>query len=428
MPRYIVASTSKQHSGGLAFYDNQDNYISGINMPFGEIGIEYVCVEIPANASYMRTTYYQDTYDSFNYKGTFRCFTSDCVSAICSLIEKNQNSVSYFSNTHRFTFPTKIIDKAFVWDDNVVNINEEEKTGMGVIRLAYNYRDYGKPTPLILYFHGTGGFDSFNNDEFIDTQLPYIDYLCKCGYNVAAIYAWCNGYDQTNFPTPFSLGNYVKGYEYIKAHYNIEQDGVYVLGRSAGCYSVLSLGYNGGIKIKAAAIHSGATGLIARANSSYQTYLKKFVFDNDVNYEFTAQYLNDNFEKYSSYENILLGVSELDKQKMINATIQRDVSILGTHKRYQPFPSKIWAASDDTSINYQNLVDYAKSVALSGGLCEFRRMPSNYTDDIVTIPNAHHITDTHGPSINSVVTKLGFTVENIPVGYYETIEFFERFG
>ena len=420
--RYTLTS-GKRSNGGIAFYDINKDYIRGYESLFGANGSVMQAFEIPANARYIRTTYLQDieTY------GEFKCCISKEIDALLDVFVADK---PYSSVTERFTFPTVDINKYNVFVDNVASLIENATTGMGIIKLATNYSNTGKPTPLIMFFHGTGGFNTYNSSNFEEAMLPYIQYLTDCGYNVCAIYPWSEGVDGTGFATPFSLRNYIKGYEYIKQHYNIEKDGVYLLGRSAGCYSLLSFAYSSGVHIKAAAIHSGAIGEIKRQNDNINNRSKliKYIFENDANYEFTEQYLSDKFNLFAPYENLITGVVGVPKATIINAVTERSTALLGNCQRIQPFPCKIWVAMDDTNINPQSLLDYANQVSLAGGMCEFRCMPSNYTDARITTPNAHHITDTHSPSIASLITEQGILVENMSVGYYETIEYFKRFG
>jgi hypothetical protein len=278
-----------------------------------------------------------------------------------------------------------------------------------------------------VFFGGTNSFNNYTDSEFSEIA-DYVDYLCKEGYNVMTPYAWMDGINGVNFPSPFSLSNFVKSYQYIIENYNIEKDGIYVYCRSYGCTNALSFAYNSGIKIKALAIQSGSIGMAARASVSYTDKFKKYIFDDDPNYAFTQQYISDNYRKLAPYENMVLGLINVSQSDMVSAILSRDCSDLGSNvKRQQPFPSKIWCADDDTNINPDNLKAWMLSVSLANGLCEYRQMPSNYTDEYVTTANPHHICDTAGPT-EDVTTILGYTVESVPVAYIEMVDFFRRFG
>lgn len=57
---------------GLVFYDEDGNAIdNNLQIQVGLNSVEIVRVEIPENAKYVRTTYYGDSYENYNYKGDF---------------------------------------------------------------------------------------------------------------------------------------------------------------------------------------------------------------------------------------------------------------------------------------------------------------------------------------------------------------------
>lgn len=226
------------------------------------------------------------------------------------------------------------------------------------------------------------------------------------------------------FINPYSLRNFARAYEYVKALYNIEQDGVYVWGRSLGGSNALAFAYNSGINVKALVLHSPLLATMNYCNSNYSELLKKEVFGGDVNYEFSVSYYLQHYEDFASYESKLLGVVDKSRDDGATSTIaySLDASWGETH-RVQHFPSKIWIPSDDV-IGYDDCIYYWKSVINAGGKCEFRRMPSNYTDQYVTTPIPHHCVDYAGPSAD-IRTKLGYDCEKIAIAYIEMVDFFD---
>jgi len=57
---------------GLVFFDEDENPINtSVRIPLGLNSVDKIQVEIPEDAKYVRTTYYADDYDNYNYKGNF---------------------------------------------------------------------------------------------------------------------------------------------------------------------------------------------------------------------------------------------------------------------------------------------------------------------------------------------------------------------
>lgn len=339
-------------------------------------------------------------------------------------IIKSIQKEDYFSGTKRFEFETIYEGKHNITEDGVNGYDREIRTGCGILRLAYNYTSVGNPSKLAIFFPGSSDFTSFNTQDFNDRMLPYIDFLCKSGYCVMSPYGWDNTITNGTFPCSYSLRNFARAYEYVKALYNIEQDGVYVWGRSLGGSNALAFAYNSGINVKALALHSPLMATMNYCNSNYSELLKKEVFGGDVNYEFSVSYYLQHYEDFASYESKLLGVVDKSRDDGVTSTIaySLDASWGETH-RVQRFPSKIWIPSDDV-IGYDDCIYYWKSVVNAGGKCEFRRMPSNYTDQYVTTPIPHHCVDYAGPSAD-IITKLGYDCEKIATAYIEMVDFFD---
>ena len=338
----------------------------------------------------------------------------------------------YTPATIQIQFETeREIPNSIFGEDDVNSVTIEKHIGYGLLGLAYDYQQYGKPSKLAIFFHGSGGYYNHNSTDFQSSMKPYIDFMRKSGYTVFAPYAWDESTDYHAFATPYSIGNFIKAVKYVIDKYNVEDDGLYIWGRSAGGSGVLTFAFNCGMKVKAIALHHPLIGSVVwehNVSSVGDNMVKKYIFDNDANYSWTEQYLTDNFHKIAPFENMFNGlidsnVSIADKVNFLCGNFSTED--WKSYVRSLPFPCKIWAAADDRNVPYRNILIFHQQVINAGDYCELSQLPSNYTDDFITTANPHHFVDTSGPR-STVITKLGYEVE-ISNGYIETVEWFDRF-
>lgn len=378
----------------------------------------------------------------------FRCANTanaDTIHVVVShFISKQEiNKIDAITNKEHFSlqaikiqFDTqRLVPTNIIGDDAVDDVDIESHTGYGLLGLAYDYRPYGKPSKLAIFFHGSGGYTNHNSTDFQSDMEPYIDFMRMSGYTVLAPYAWDETTNYHAFASPYSIANFGRAVKYVIDNYNVESDGVYIWGRSAGGSAVLTFAYNSGIKVKAIALHHALIGAIkwehatsANSTPSGNDMVKKYIFDDDANYEWTEEYLTANFYKLAPFENMFNGlidpnVSITDKVNFLLNDF--NVDTWKSYVRNLPFPCKIWAAADDSNVPYNNLLIFHQQVINGGGNCEFRQLPSDYTDSEVIEANHHHVADTHGPR-STVTTKLGYEV-TISNAYIETVEWFDRF-
>lgn len=333
-----------------------------------------------------------------------------------------------------FTFVKPNVNNQYATD--VEKLTNTEVNGAGLLRLAKNYSRDGVPTPLIIFFIGSTGYSSYSTTEFKEEYLPYIDYLTMCGYNVMSAHGFYEGVSSRNFACPVGMAAVSNAYRWVTEHYNISRDGVYVYGRSFGGSNVVSFGYNSNIKTRAAAMLNCYIGDISNEYSNAPEKVKEFIFDNDPNFEWETAYVAANLEKALPWSNLLRGIVDFGtRADMVYALMQAGNTMNPEHAKYkdpttihrvQPFPMKMWTAEDDSGIT-RGMKWYRETVISTGGRCELRIMPSNYTDeDRVPGSDPHHICDTAGPIYETLTTKLGYVCENIPVAYKEMVDWFDN--
>ena len=378
----------------------------------------------------------------------FRCANTantDTIHVVVShFISKQEiNKIDAITNKEHFSLQAIKIqfDTQRIIPNNIFGLSDQNAvtfqnhTGYGLLGLAYDYLPYGKPSKLAIFFHGAGGYTNHSSADFQSDMKPYIDFMRMSGYTVLAPYAWDETTNYHAFASPYSIANFGRAVKHVIDNYNVESDGVYIWGRSAGGSAVLTFAYNSGIKVKAIALHHALIGAIkwehatsASSTPSGNDMVKKYIFDDDANYEWTREYLTANFHKIVPFENMFNGlidpnVSITDKVNFLLNDF--NVDTWKSYVRNLPFPCKIWAAADDGDVPYDNLLIFHQQVINGGGNCEFRQLPSDYTDSEVIEANNHHVADTHGPR-STVTTKLGYEV-TISNAYIETVEWFDRF-
>lgn len=146
----------------------------------------------------------------------------------------------------------------------------------GMIKLPPNYSTTGDPVPLVVFVHGTNGFDFYKGPKpLYGEQQGFVANngyaLCDCsGITNVGKYLLTNegSYDNTYFSPSFitCLHSLV---EYVNANYNVKTDGVYLISKSAGGYTLHLLTQLQVLNIKAAA--SLAPGISTFGNMDYYT-------------------------------------------------------------------------------------------------------------------------------------------------------------
>lgn len=330
----------------------------------------------------------------------------------------------------------------------------------GYIKLPPNYTPDGAPVQLVIYCHGSNGYQwgetSVNVDYNYDILLEFI---CNNGFAVVD----CSGltsywmkstnnpfYNDTNCrknskwqPTAYSA--YCNLYDYIIDNYNICADGVYIFGKSAGGMGANLLACSQPFPIRAA-------GGLAPTTSMNCADMRHGYVSRNVLKQWLLMFGAENYDSITSdggaqmhvgnadlpllladaplfigYDG-LTSMTDIDLVDMTQKMYAVEVSAYGTtaaiqsifanaHK-IQPCPYKIWLAQDDAVIPWAIAEYYKQMVDRGNGICELREMPSG--------TGGHHSvdTDSNAPKVN-YQTKYGGVV-NIPVAYAELVDWFLR--
>ena len=322
----------------------------------------------------------------------------------------------------------------------------------GVIKLPYNYSRDGKPTPLVLWCHGTGGF-LFDSSGVAHGNL--LQFFCKNGYAVA---------DCTGITAYFGLSSsdhYVSGLEdsknnplllacygallnYIGRKYNIDTTNVYVLAKSAGGLVATQLGYNANFRVRAIANLAPA---LCQVGQSFRVtgltpmkfWLERFGIDTTGYDEMSQQerlaLIESHLSAFVGFDPLFEGTG-IDFASAVHQMFTHDdvsgatnignayanddvlMAMFDYAKKYQPVPMKIWHAPDDTSVPILWSQKYKEMVGRGNGICYLREMPTG--------TGGHYSVDegNNAPKTNYLCDN-GEVVE-ITIAYAEALQWFRK--
>ena len=223
----MAVGTFASQTHGIAFYDANKQYVSGIAPNTGDRGSETRTIDVPASARYFAIAYWnkanRELYGNFS----------------CTYIMPDECTNKKRAYQSGYIFFSQSVNQSVneYWNDTA----ETEQAyspdlTTGVIALPAEYTPTGKPVPIIMYFHGYSHYVYMNHwgatEDFRTQKQHFID----AGFAVMD----CNGgrnNNKTGYYTSGGSRQYVDGYkkcyEYIKEHYNVE-DRCYIAGGSAG--------------------------------------------------------------------------------------------------------------------------------------------------------------------------------------------------
>lgn len=332
--------------------------------------------------------------------------------------------------------------------------NPERIWDNGVMYLPYNYSRDGKPCPLILWCHGTGGLDFTGGLTYTD----YLQFLAKNGYAVID----CSGitsyygtdiynakvtglYDSKSNPLLYSCISSM--YEWVTKNFNVERE-VHILSKSAGGLASMYLAYNGPFKVKSMALLAPA---LLMAGQSFRVtgkvpldfWLGQLGYDSpDITYPLSPtdrSYVLANYTNLIGYDAFFSG-TDIDYQATLSRMYGIEESATGSTtserlanayaadsqlmaifdgaKKNLPVPTKIWIAQDDGTVPYmwaQKLVGMAQR---GGYHCFLRTMPNG--------TGGHHSVDSAASALHANYTCDNGEVVDIPVAYAEACDWFKQ--
>ena len=368
---------------------------------------------------------------------------------------------------HKNVTPTLVSERHFSFDttypaifDNIEEINTyigenaaSRYYDNGWIKLPPNYSADGAPVPLVVNIHGTNGYDFYKGPKPLGYDVLQ-SFIANNGYAVCD----CSGvtnkdkmvvseYDDAFYAPSLvsSINNMVR---FLIANYNIKEDGVYLLSKSAGGYILHLITQTQGLKIRAAA--SLAPGISPLSTMRYYIsseleQTKRIFSQLGIDYTLTNNWSNDkpyvlaNIHKLRQMDCLFMGADLTDDQvRTLAETVYNDASAnanssgtkkdftksttcmntLGSARIHVPVPTKIWAAPDDTAISYNMAKLFAEMAQRSGSPVYIRTMEQG--------TGGHHSVDTDGnaPKV-AYKTKYAGTA-TVAVAYAEAVDWFNR--
>ena len=212
---------------GLDFYDQTKTKLSFVPANRGtNNGAEIRTIDVPDGAYYFRATYWKYE-NALQYGGDWYCSF------------ETAQYTKYRPYQSGYIFYSPLVNQSVnqYWETDLdTELGSNMKQTTGVLLLPASYTPTGKPTPIIMYFHGYSHYvyyDHWGDDEAFRTQKAQ---WASMGFAVLD----CNGARNNNKTGHFTSGGslqysdgYHKCYEYVKQHYNVE-DYCHVICVSAG--------------------------------------------------------------------------------------------------------------------------------------------------------------------------------------------------
>ncbi|MBR4755409.1 MAG: alpha/beta hydrolase, partial [Bacteroidales bacterium] len=374
---------------------------------------------------------------------------------------KKADEIRYAKNSYaavsqmRFCFETK---RPYIPQSNGENTyagNTDRIWDTGRIYLPYNYSRDGKPSPLVIFCHGTGGY-TFGGSE--SAYAAYLQFIAKNGYAVVDCSGITSYYgtdlynaqvtdlnDSKSSPLLYSC--MASMYDWVTRNFNVEKE-VYLLSKSAGGLASMYLSYYAPFKVKAVAAFSPA---LLMAGQSFRVtgkipldfWLEQLGYVSpDVTYPINSTdmaYILANYTNLLGYDSFFTG-TDMDyesvlslmysiepsatgstiSQKLANAYAANDqlMAAFDSAKKFLPVPLKMWIAQDDETVPYMWAQKLVGMVQRANGHCALRTMPNG--------TGGHHSTDTSPNAITvSILCPNGETV-TVPAAYAEAVDWFKQ--
>lgn len=344
------------------------------------------------------------------------------------------------------------------------------------IYLPKGYSNVGKPSKVLLNFHGTTTFN-LNQSALAEEQDLQRQFLAKCGYAVIDVctdsyYTFVN-YDYgtgasyggyaSNFPTPLAYECWSKVVEYCLDTYNLDPDNIFVISKSSGGLNCINfINKFSGVKIKAAAMIASSIDIFCNIRASYVGSINNFLMQigclnpnvhqmnigvGAVNPEDKA-YFETNEAKIQAYNPILAKMSNnFDAHQFMEAVLNGIYStehpntgddspmydnmelsaMVGACSVHSDVPTKMWHAVDDDNVPFTQSRWYKEMCVRGGSHVELRQWPAltgrHYFDSFVPHDDGTGVTYT--PTLIDYTTQFGEIVQANPV-YAEIVDWLNR--
>jgi len=366
---------------GSAFLTG-NTYISGCSDQ--TMGGQWITQKIPEGANVLRYGY---LYDEIAEQNGLPVFTQ----------------VEFFGKDMEIAPPPQFMERPFTGCHSfAVEVNIAPAMGgtetylsgtdYGYIMLPANYSPYGEATRLIIVCHGAGAeLENYQSDAWKRNNYTF---WTELGYAVMDMYACPPELSGDNSPlhygNPVVLECYQKGYEYVMEHFNLRQDGIFLIGSSMGGLSSFQIAQSGQFPVLAQVAYCPVIDLFKQAycnpwtTASYQRerIARYFGFEGTVP-DFTnskypsnreIQYFLDNQDKVTAYSPIVNAVLEGDPSVLYEVapasataiSVPEEEALYGQLTAAHPCPILIFHNKDDSTVSWRYSKYFTEMVQRSG--------------------------------------------------------------
>lgn len=349
------------------------------------------------------------------------------------------------ANGDRLKFVAYMVDD--LMPDNVSATNNYQGDNMeriwnnGYILFPKTYTPTGKKTPLIFFFHGTGGYQF--GETALGTYDEYLRFLSYCGFAVADCSVLTSKYTNQrdiNVPNKIAFACYKNLYKHLINYYNVDEQ-VYFLSKSAGGMNSTIMAFLNSIPVRAIAGLAPSLDIYLNMRSITPAADINWCFDQlgiDITVSgnnplsngygsYLSQAIND-IPKLAGYNPMTFAAIGLDKETFYNELLTDSmndfesntnlVNAVNAASKISVPPIKIWHAVDDTAVPIASSRFFQKMIVNAGGLCFLREFPSGV--------GGHHAVDNAPNAPKTSYTTPLNGVKTIPVAYAEVVEWFKQ--
>ena len=219
-----------------------------------------------------------------------------------------------------------------------------------VVKLPSTYSSTGKPSKVLLSFHGSG-------DIVSETEVGQISWMCSKLLEEGYVLVDCNGlYESDSFTThkgmnmgsSFAVESYKKAIDYVIQNFNVE-DKVYIDGKSMGGLTALNFVNKYSNIVKCVGLQYPVTDIYKQA------WLNPW--NDDVKKRIAELYNFDDKTGNTFEENKVVGFNPINTN-----------SVVIGENRYNFFnvPIKIWHGQNDAVVSIEGSRDYIKALRNTG--------------------------------------------------------------
>ena len=321
------------------------------------------------------------------------------------------------------------------------------------LMLPSNYDPNGNPVPLILWMDGSGNFTTWN-DNISGAKIPYLEYLNAEGFAVFSVFTWGFYYSEKypscgmaqGYPTKTHINSIKKGIEYICDRFNIDRDNIHVMSKSQGGQMAFYMSGDNFINAKSIGMFSPVLDYVSMPGESRYAMTRQALVEEIGLTGNIAYFGSDGYLTYSedgkAFLNLnkiqIAGMNEAWKSlvgKILDQNMSTAISNMETFwtEEYWTTPNKtdiytdtdmtkigvvpvkIWGSKNDNNTPYLKMVEAVCQLQNSG--CEAYMISAN--------TGGHSGWDIDF-TVESVTTVLGITLEDIPGGWIQNVEFIRQ--